>query len=73
MNMTKLAIVISAGLLSLNLSHASAIDTDEATVTLNIGKYAQITNLDDSDKEFLLSKVELIKEHMKQQNSNIIR
>lgn len=47
MNMTKLAIVISAGLLSLNLSHASAIDTDAATVTLNIGKYAQITNLDD--------------------------
>lgn len=36
-------------------------------------KWDEITNLDDSDREFLLSKVELIKEHMKQQNSNIIR
>ena len=36
-------------------------------------KWDDISNLDDSDREFLLSKVELIKEHMKQQNSNIIR
>ena len=36
-------------------------------------KWDEITNLDDSDREFLLSKVELIKEHMKRQNSNIIK
>lgn len=36
-------------------------------------KWDEITNLDVSDREFLLSKVELIKEHMKQQNSNIIK
>lgn len=47
MQMTKLSIAISAVLLSSTLIHAGALDTDDATVTLNIGKYAQITNLDD--------------------------
>ena len=36
-------------------------------------KWDEITNLDDSDRKFLLSKVELIKEHMKQQNNSIIK
>ncbi|MCF6777478.1 hypothetical protein L3V83_12985 [Thiotrichales bacterium 19X7-9] len=43
----KLYAIITAVIFSASVSYADSLDSDSATVTLNIGKFAQVTNLDD--------------------------
>ncbi|MCF6765927.1 hypothetical protein L3V82_09080 [Thiotrichales bacterium 19S3-7] len=43
----KLYAIITAVIFSASVSYADSLDSDSATVTLDIGKFAQVTNLDD--------------------------